>query len=50
MITNNIEMRPYSRVTEEAELELHKYYGMVKQHGDINSYYDPEKPSARRLC
>ena len=49
MITNNIEMRPYSRVTEEAELELHKYYGMVKQHGDINSYYDPEKPFSTAL-
>ena len=49
MITNNIEMRPYSRVTEDAELELHKYYGMVKMHGDINSYYDPEKPFSTAL-
>ena len=49
MLTNNIEMRPYSKVTDEAELEIHKYYGMIKQHGDMSSYYDPERPFSTAL-
>ncbi len=49
MMTNTQEMRPYSKVTEEAELEMHKYYPMLKQPGDLESYYEPERPFSTAL-
>lgn len=49
MITNTLEMRPYSKATEEAELDIHMYYSMLKVPNDLESYYEPERAFSTAL-
>ncbi len=49
MITNTLEMRPYSKATDEAELELQLYTEMLKVPNDLESYYEPERAFSTAL-
>jgi helicase len=50
MITNTMEMKPYSKATEEAEERFIKYGSLLEGQGAYDSYlYDPIKPFSTAL-
>lgn len=49
MISNTLEMRPYSKATREATEEIVFYSHMLRHTGDLESYYEPERPFSTAL-
>ncbi len=49
MITNTLEMRPYSKATDEAAVDLQRYSEMLGVPSDIESYHEPERAFSTAL-